>query len=207
MNTLKALFLVFALAACAPAEPASPADAAPPIASSTDALSPSGELARADTLRADLTGVPDSLRSCIPAAYTGRPVRFEYIGQMSPAGQPTKVLLEYFVDDAPTAPLDFHPVILNVRASGCTAADRSGTDGSVEEAFLLLTNRESARRSAELHIAAAGGHGAYSNLYRTLTGHPPKQCGSEESPSGEGCLHEALAEAYRSLGVSVIDPQ
>ena len=195
MVTLKILLLALALAACAPPEPAAPTG---------DRAGTVG----VDTVRADLTGVPDSLRSCVPQAYAGRPVRVEYVGQMSPDGQPTKVLLESFDDADPASALDFTPVILNVRASGCSTEEPSGTprDTMYEEAALLLTNPTILQRHAELRVAAAGGPEAYADLYRTRFDRDLQECQPGDRDSEAGCVASLEAAAYRALGVSVAPP-
>ena len=199
-NTLKLLLLALLLGACT-AEPSAPTAA--PSSTPLPAPSKPAVTALADTVEADLSGVPDSLRSCVPPALARQAVRFEYVGSMSPDGAPQEVLLEYFDPEDPMGALDFNPVILDVNARGCTSGSELDSDADFERAYLLLTSPEIAAQSARLHVDAAGGADAYGELYRSYADQNPRECGPGESPLDDGCFGRSEAAAYRTLGVSV----
>lgn len=206
---MKFLCLSLLVAACTSAvpeaPPAAPADAATARPAPESPSRPS--VPRPDSTLADLSAIPDSLHSCIHPGYRALPVRFELIGSIHPDGSPRKVLLEFF-DDADPHPLWLQPVILNVSASGCSSDDDPDvpTDAGMDEAYLLLTSPKLARRSAELHVEAAGGPEAYATLYREETGRWLRECRPDELSIETGCLTDLEARTYRELGVPVEAP-
>ena len=203
---MKALALFLLVGACTAAPPEPPdaaSDAAPPASDPAT----SAAVAPLDP-GADLSGVPDSLHSCIPEAFRELEVRFEYVGTIEPDGSPKKVLLEYFDDGDPAAPLAFYPVILNVTASSCFSEDApdAATDAGYDEAYLLLTSPELAERHAELRVDAAGGPEAFARLYRDTVGRDMRECASDGDAEFDGCVTRLEARSYRSLGVPVDAP-
>ena len=152
--------------------------------------------------RADLSGVPDDVRTCVPPSARGQAGDVEYIGT-SAGGAAQDLLFAVFGPDdvsVPDSRLHAASQDLDGRCTLVRGADRPTPD----PARLYWETPTLQRRLVEIAIRRAGGPEAYGRLYRSqVQAGGPYACAPDAVGSDTVCANGPELEALRKAGVDV----